>query len=196
MVSYKEKLAQAEAARPFKDVQVCFDEAIVERREELTAALEDARVSAAADERLSTGDDETVVSLREQLDELDASVQDSLVTYRVFRLPGDVWAELVARNPVRVGVPIDQRYGYNYDAVCKQALQFVGADGFVYGGPLEDDAVTALDAAEWARTFKVLSGHEVTKLISDVWELNEYEKSQRIEALVKSFGAASRSATK
>jgi hypothetical protein len=42
----------------------------------------------------------------------------------------------------------------------------------------------------------VLSGNDIGKIRDAVWELNEFEPQQRLNALVKSSGAATRSVNK
>lgn len=183
MSEFSEKLAAAREARPSKDVQVILDGEFALERERLTAELahadDDARLSSksAADE------------IRERLEALTAAAQDSIITFRFKRLSGRVWADLTSRNPVRLDVPIDKHYGYNYDAVCEAAASLNGVR-------IEGDEEVPLSNEEWAELFDVLSGAEIGLIRDAVWELNEWEPSQRLNALVKGFGAATRSDSK
>lgn len=106
-----------------------------------------------------------------------------LVTMRFYVMPGEDWAELTASNPARPGVLIDANYGYNLHAVVKAAA--VGCGRVVDGG----DA-TERDATVWAKTFKLLSGHDVAAITDAVWGLNEWRPSQLVEQLKKASTTA------
>jgi len=101
-------------------------------------------------------------------------------------MSGRAWAELTSKHPVRVDVPIDRRYGYNYDAACEAAA-------VVTGVRVDGDTLEPLSEEEWHDLFDVLSGNEVGLIRDAVWSLNEFDPQQRLDALVKSSGAASRS---
>ena len=193
MSSFQDKLKAARKARPTRDVQVVLDGEIAVERDRLLAELE----VNDPDERLGAGVDKEAV--RERLDELAVVAQDAMITLRFTRLPGDKWAEITSRYPVRPDVPIDRHYGYNFDAVCTAAAR-------VSGVRVEDDAEVPLVVREatddspaideWAELFDVLAGADVAAIRDAVWSLNEYEPQQRLNALVKGSGAATRSVTK
>lgn len=183
-------LTEAEAQpAPHKDVTVCLDAGIAKERERLLDALSDAEKQDADDMRLAAANDAHTAPILERLQALEESVKDAMRTFRFRRMPGEVWADLTSRNPARIDVPLDLNFGYNYDAVCKAAAI---RSGVIVDG--DDEA--QVPAPMWERLFAVLSGHEVEQIRDAVWTLNEYEPAQRIEALVKGFGAATRSAKK
>ena len=98
-------------------------------------------------------------------------------------LDGQAWSILTAANPMRLDVPLDRNYGYNFDAVTEAATRRSGV-------VLDDDGEQPLTDEQWTRLFKVLSGHDVNVIRDAVWTLNEWEPAQHVEALVKGFGAA------
>jgi len=197
MSTYGEKLAAAREKRPSKDVQVCFDGELAVAREALLAELDEAKKLDAVDARLATPSNENEMKVRERLEQLSEAAQDALVTFRFTRIPGKEWASLTSRHPVRVDVPIDRHYGYNYDAVCEAAARFVDPKTQqAFGQRVEGDEFATLSDEEWSETFDVLSGSEIGLIRDAIWELNEWEPQQRLAQLVKGFGAATRSDTK
>lgn len=183
MSTFGEKLAAAREARPSKDVQVILDGEFALERERLMAELKNADTG----KRLASKS--PAEEIQERLDALAEAAKDSIVTLRFKRLSGRVWADLTSRNPVRVDVPIDKHYGYNYDAVCEAAASLNGVR-------VDGDEEVALTTEEWSELFDVLSGAEIGLVRDAVWELNEWEPSQRLQSLVKGFGAATRSDSK
>lgn len=184
MSTFAEQVAATRAARPSKEVQVILDGEFSLERERLLAELESVDSS---DVRLAAVSPAEEIQAR--LDALTESAKDSIVTLRFKRLSGRVWADLTSRNPVRLDVPIDKHYGYNYDAVCEAAAALNGVR-------IEGDDEVPLTTEEWSELFDVLSGAEIGLIRDAVWELNEWEPSQRLNALVKGFGAATRSDSK
>src|SRR5690554_1871793 len=133
MSSFAEKLAAAKESRPSKDVQVVLDAELSAERARIEAEIEVA--SQKTDGRLSAKS--PVDALRETLETLNEKAEESLITLRFTRLPGRAWSELTSKHPVRVEVPIDRRYGYNFDAVCEAAA-------VVSGARVEGDEISAL----------------------------------------------------
>lgn len=197
MVSFSERLAARKNARPFKDVVVLFDEHLVAEKERLDAEL--ARV--ARDQRLTSKS--PADEIQEQIDALYKD-DDGLITFRFRRIPGNVWASLTSRHPARLDSPVDRRYGYNFDAVCAEAAEYVDADGAHYGVRVEGGEEVPLvverkspqnpnPTNEWDDLFDALSGHEVETIRDAIWELNEYQPQARISDRLKASGAATRS---
>lgn len=190
-MNFKEQLAAARAARPYKDVQVVLDGVISAERERLEKALESADTG---DGRL--GATSKADEIQAELDELTARSADAVHTIRITRLHGRDWATLTSRCPVRPDVPIDRHYGYNYDAACEAAVRYRDPSGAAYAHRLEDGSPVEIADDEWSDLFEVLSGSDIGKIRDAVWELNEYDPEQRLNALVKGSGAASRSVNK
>lgn len=188
MLDIDKMLASAEEKRPTKDVQVCLDGDLASERDELLAALTRAEKLDKDDARLGVTD-EHAGPIRERLDALTEAAASALATLRFTRLGGTRWAELTSRHPVRVDVAIDRHYGYNYDAVCWDAAV---ASGVI----LDGDAEKEMTVEQWGKMLDVLSGSDVQHIRDAIWALNEFEPAQRLNALVKGFGAASRSETK
>lgn len=173
MSSFEENLARAKAApKKFHDVVVAFDSDVSERRVELEQQI----IEASRDVRLAS---DPAAALKSELDELLESEQESLTTFRFYRMSGKDWVELTARNPLRLDAPLDAQYGYNFHGACKMAAV---RSGFV----LEDgETETELTAAQWDDVWETLSGAEVTLLVDGIWELNEWGPAARIQDLKK-----------
>jgi hypothetical protein len=191
MSDFKAQLAAARAARPFKDVVVVLDGAVSAERERLEKELAAVDVS---DDRMGVAS--PADEIQKQLDELEEQSADSLLTIRLTRLPGRDWSNLTSKCPVRPDVPIDRHYGYNYDAACEAAARYRDTSNVAYGARLEDGEPIDISDDEWGDLFDVLSGSDIGKIRDAVWSLNEYEPEQRLNALVKGSGAASRSVSK
>lgn len=177
MSSFEEKLARAKnASKKFNDVTVAFDSDVSDRRAELEAAI----LEASKDVRLAA---DPAAALRSELEELLKSEQDSLTTFRFYRMRGDEWVECTARSPLRLDVPLDAQYGYNYHGACKLAAL---RSGF----RIEDDNEVALTEQEWTDVWSVLSGGEVTQLADAIWELNEWGPAARVHDLKKGLAGA------
>lgn len=194
MPNFDEMLAaQAAKPRPYKDVPVCLDADLADKREALLDELEEARAKDESDVRLSGPSDAHSAPIVARLDELTAAAQDSLITLRFRQLPGREWAALTLVHPVRVESPLDRQYGYNVDAVVAAAAAYVGPGAVSYGFRLDGDEEVVLSPTQWASLFDVLTGSEIVSIRDAIWGLNEWEPEQRIQALVKASGAAARS---
>lgn len=189
MSSFSQKLKAARDSRPTKDVRIILDEEVASERAKLTEQLEDAP----SQERLAA--ESVADQIQARIDQLNEAAADSLVTIRLTRIPGKEWALLTSTHPLRPDSPIDRAYGYNFDAVCEAAARFRDSDGQAYAHRVEGEEVVEITDDEWTELFDVLSGAEVVDFRDNVWALNDYEPQQRLAALVKSSGAATRSVT-
>ena len=190
MTTFGERLAAAREARPTKDVTIILDEEINKERALLLAELE------AADDEQRLGAKNAADEIRERLDALQQAAEEAGETLRFTRIPGRDWAALTSRNPVRIDSPIDRHYGYNIDAVTEAAARFRDKNGRAYGHRIENGEPVDISAEEWDDIYELQSGTEVTDIRDAIWALNEYEPQQRIQALVKASGAATRSVSK
>ena len=189
-MDFDELLAAAEAAPvPSRTVRVCVNPSVAVKREGLLQALEAARK---ADTQASQGEarlgaapvpsTEHTDKAAADLEAFDDEVLKSLVTLKFTRLDGQKWALLTSANPMRLDVPLDRGYGYNFDAVTEAATRQTGVR-------LSDDGEHSLTDEQWTRLFAVLSGHDMNVIRDAVWTLNEWEPSQHVEALVKGSAA-------
>ena len=197
MSTFAEKLAAKKAARPTGEVSVLLAADLAAERDRLLAIIE------APDPDPRLGSIPPAVAAREQLDVLEASAGESIITFRFTQLPGNQWAALTSMHPPRINVPIDESYGYNFDAATVAAARYVDAKGNRYGVRLEDGeeipllvtpasaGVKAVD--EWDDLFDACSGHEVARIRNTIWGLNEYLPKVQLEAMGKAFGATARS---
>ena len=185
------RLAAAKAApRPYKDVTVCLDDELAAKREQLLDALEQAENLDAQDQRLSGPNDTHSGPIRAALDELAIAARDAMITLRFTRIPGNEWASLTMHHPVRVDVAIDRRYGYNLDGVYIAAAEYRSGDGTAYTHVVDDDGVHELDPGEVEQIIRLAPGSSAEEIRDEIWVLNEYEPAQRLDELVKGFGAA------
>lgn len=188
MSSVSEKLAAAKAApRPFLDVSVALTDTLSDGRAVLRQSLVDAKKSRAKDRN------EKVAKVEAELESLLRAEVESLLTLRFYKLDGDRWADLTAQCPLRLNSPIDRQYGYNILAVVKLAAPLSGVS--IEGD--QEVPLTVLEASEdnpqpvneWADLFRILSGHEVSRIVDTVYRLNEYDPAERVSRLKKASTA-------
>jgi hypothetical protein len=197
MSTFSERLAAAKTQpRSKRDITITLDLGFSEQRAKLLEQIEAAK-SGKEDDDPRLGSKPVLVRLQEQVDQLMAEAAETLVTLRFRRLPGDLWAEITARNPLRLDAVIDRTYGYNMQGVCKAAaplsgVRLEGDEEFplTVFTPTGDDDRPSID--EWADLFETISGHEFGLIMDAIYELNEYEPSTRIFDLKK--GLATRPA--
>lgn len=188
MSKFKERLAAAKAApKPFRDVTITLDADIAEKRAVLKEELEAARAEAANDQRL-TAVNPREAEIQGKLDELYELTEDSLITLRFTRLPGDQWAEVTARCPVRLDAPIDSVYGYDMHKAARLAAPLCGV--LVEGDelvPLRVEKATGEHEGidEWRDLFATIAGVEYIAIIDALYDLNVYEPSNRVDQLKK-----------
>jgi hypothetical protein len=198
MSSFKEKMAASKAMpRPTLDVSVSLNRDLSEKREALMAELAEAKAN--ADDRMSAPTAASAVQVR--LDELLAEEDDTLITLRFTRLPGDAWNALTRLCPPNTASILDMHYRYGLDAVCKLAAAFVDSDGVAFGHVVEGDELTALKVVkakklkltdadvftvnEWADLFAAISGPEFSLIVDTLYALNVYGPSERLAELKK-----------
>lgn len=175
-MTFEERLAARKAAEtPHRDVAIALDDDLAQKRADIEQQLQIVRAS--ADQRLAKTNEEEI-ALQRQLDELVEASADSLVTFRFRRLSGLEWGEITARCPVRLGVDIDMRYGYNMHAATIMAAPKCGVR-------IDGDAEVPVTDEQWRDLFEMISGYEMTQILDAIYELNEYGPAARIAALKK-----------
>jgi hypothetical protein len=203
MQDFDARLASAKAKpRPHRDVTIILDQDAAAEREQLIEALGNAEKLDKGDTRLGAANDTHAAPIRTALEALSATLRDSMATLRFVRLPGEKWSELTTQHIARKGVEMDLYYGYNIDAVIRAAAAYQHPETqeqFAFRVERDADGAEVLApiaAAQWPVLFDRLTGSEVSEIRDAIFGLNDYEPSSRIEALVKDFGAATRSDTK
>lgn len=175
MSSFQEKKAAAQAAAvPFKDVPVSLDAGFSAKRDALIE-----RINAPQDDQRLAQADPTE-SLKQELEELLEQENDSLVTLRFYKVPGDEWANLTATHPARQSALIDMKYGYNMHAVCR-------ASAVSNGRVVEGESELTQTEAEWSELWVLLAGSDFANVCDAIFLLNEYEPNNRIERLKKAL---------
>lgn len=226
MASFGVALAEQKTAkRDHRDVKVVLDAKVAERveaidkrideldleREQLVASIDAERAQLATQKRfadprekeLDEREDAELGRIRERIDELlaerEQATEGTLWTLRFTQLPGQAWSELGYRNPPRLDVAIDRRWGYNYHETCKAAAAYRDEQGNVYGvavshAPLPDDApegaepeevLEELSPEQWADLWVTLSGHFFERIIGAIWDLNEYGQARKVDTAGK-----------
>jgi hypothetical protein len=191
MTDFDALLDEAEAEPvPSRVVKVCVKPAVAVKRAALLQAIDVARKDDAAemesDKRLGApGEviDRRQKAARAELDAFEDEAKKALVTIRFTRMEGAKWARLTSAHPMRIDVPLDRQYGYDYDTVSELAARATGIR-------LDDDGEHEITDQQWNRLLPRLSGHDVEQIREAVFILNEWGPSQHIEALVKGSGAA------
>lgn len=108
----------------------------------------------------------------------DVIVAGKLRTFRFTQLTGQEWGWLVAINPVRLEVPLDRQYGYNFHGVCQGAAKLNGV--LVNGEETEEVA-----AETWDKIWPQLTGHDYQVLSDTIWELNEWAPGVAVDKAKK-----------
>lgn len=183
MTSPSEQLAKAKAAKAadpnYQDVEVLLDAGLSRRREELEQQIKAAVHAAAQDQRL-TSVNTAVEELKTELDTVLDEASSSIATLRFTELDSLEWGDISARCPVRLGVDIDQHYGYNMQAATVMAAPKCGGwlvDGEVVPLVVKNasDGQPAVD--EWADLFATISGGDFASIQDAIFNLNVYGPS-------------------
>lgn len=180
MSSFKQKIAASKAMpRQTIDVSVSLDRDLSERRDALLAEL--ALAKSSNDDRMSAPTEAS--KIQASLDAILAEDDDSLVTLRFTRLPGDAWNKLGRMCPPDPGSNLDLYYRYNLDGVCKLAAKYVDVDGTAFGHVVEGDILST--TKEWDELFSAISGPEFSLIVDALYSLNVYGPSERLAELKK-----------
>lgn len=203
MSSFGDKIGKAQAAqaaRPaYKDVTVSLDSHLVDEREKLLADLaaldkqRDTILAAVADTLALKPDtssiDRKMNAITRKLEKLDEAEQDTLVTIRIYRAPGDEWMDLKAACPARANSAIDRGVGYNINTLTKAAC-------VKYGRVVDGDTETVQTLEEWESFFPLLAGSEFERICDVTYGVNVGESQRRTEALKKASAVAAAYAKK
>lgn len=200
MSTFAEKLAAKKAApRITADVKILLAADLEAERDRLQGIIDTPN----SDQRLASKS--PADAARKALEKLLANAGDSIVTLRFTQLHGSDWSALTSQHPPRPLVPIDEHYGYNFDAATTHAARFVDKAGRHYGARVEDGEEVPLVVIEADPKNRILgvneldellyeiSGHEAAAIRNTVWGLNEYLPKMQLEAMGKAFGATARS---
>jgi|GEM_PF-3408531 hypothetical protein len=105
-------------------------------------------------------------AVQAEIDALEDSMREDLVTLRFRALSFDRWNGIIALRPPREGVAVDARKGYDIVGVTKAAAE---ASGWVVNG----EATESIPADEWADLWENLSGGDFDRIWGVVTRLNE-----------------------
>ncbi|MFK0072658.1 hypothetical protein [Arthrobacter woluwensis] len=157
----KLRRAISRASFRYEDVDICLNGEAAQERDRLLNEI--ARVS--GEPRKTMGPDPAKALLAE-LEELEASVQDDIITLRFRQLSFDVWNALIAKYPPREGVEMDRAKGYDIVAVTKHTAE-------ISGHSLADGLTEPISSDEWADLWPNVSGGDFDRIWRATTRLNE-----------------------
>lgn len=119
-------------------------------------------------------------------DPIEVVIGGEVVSMIFVQADGKFWAETTARYPMRVGVKIDQAYGYNFHAVVMAVSPKTGRQ-------VVDGVEVVLSEKQWQGIYAdgVLAGHDFGRIADTVWGLNEWEPQRRVGELKKALAVDS-----
>lgn len=136
---------------------------------------------------------------KDRSDPVPVMMNGNLYELVFYRADGDVWAETVARHPLRLDSVVDLKYGYNFNAVVLEIGALTGhyiEDGAEHKFPMdpvdEKNKGARPTSSVWENLFKSAAGAEVGKITDAIWALNEWNPAQEIERAKKALKAGSR----
>lgn len=153
--------------RPEQVVSLCLDGGLVAEHDRLQEKIEEAGKKATADRRLSTAN--PVIELNRKLGELYEAQKAASVHFTLRGLRRDVWDGLKTANPMRDDSIVDERYGYNVDAIIDAAMSTEGTIASVVdaeGKPVE------FSHEDWVRFSADLTRGQWASFQVPVLELN------------------------
>lgn len=109
---------------------------------------------------------------------VDVTLNGNLYTLVFQQMDGIGWAEATDQAPVRPGVLLDMRYGYNL-----RALTLIVAPKT--GKRRDGDDLVEMTADQWRNLLKALPGASVNRIGDALFSLNEYGPAEAVEALKK-----------
>jgi hypothetical protein len=122
-------------------------------------------------------------------------VGESLYELVFAQAPGDVWAAVTSKHPMRLDQPIDRTYGYNFHAVVAEIAETtctVTKDGELVDLILEKYSTqNTKPVNEWRDLFAVVGGSAYTQLADACFQLNQWGPDQRVAELKKASRVAS-----
>lgn len=185
MSTVADKIAAAKA-RPaqFTDITVSLDAGLSDERDILLRQRQ--AIIDAASERLTAVPDTAAVDA--QIADVEAREADTLITIRIYKIPGDRWADLAATNPMREGALYDARFGYNIHGLTRAAA-------VEFAAIVEGENEVTLPKEQWAELWPLLEGFSFTKIADTVYEQNVFGPSERI-ARAKKFSEAATASNK
>lgn len=129
---------------------------------------------------MKTDLDALIAQARANFDEVEPTDVELLIdgeqlTFRLRRLDGPEWRDLVAQHPPRPRTPQDINRGYNLTGVSRAYPRVI---------LVEDDTET--DAADkWADITSILEPADMELVEYTVWGINEYDPVQRAAGKVR-----------
>lgn len=153
--------------RPEQSVSICLDGSLVAESDRLHAELEDANKKVTTDRRMTTAS--PVVKLNLRIAELFEKQKSETVHFTLRGLRRNVWDELKAANPPRKDNPVDERYGYDVDAIVDAAMS---TEGTVAGVENAEGEPVEFSHEDWLKFSADLTRGQWSSFQVPVMELN------------------------
>jgi len=191
-MDFSEKLAKAKAreeerGRPTKTVTVSLDAEVTTRLRELEEKLE-LEKQKPQDGRLAKKN--PLALLIDEIEEVQAEFEDTLVDLKFTRLKGGDWNDLTVTNPPRLNsIPDTQFFGYNIHAVARAAAPLSGV-------LVADGEEQPLSEAQWADLFELIDGKGHEEIADAIYQLNEGDSKRAVDLGKARRAAALASETK
>ncbi|MGP9490050.1 hypothetical protein ACT3R5_15970 [Glutamicibacter sp. AOP5-A2-7] len=131
--------------RPEQVVSLCLDGGLVAEHDRLQVEIEEAGKKYTADRRLTSVN--PVVELNRKLADLYERQKAETVHFTLRGLRRDVWDGLKTANPARKDNVLDERYGYDVDAIVDAAMS---TEGTIAGVVDADGEPVEFTHEEWA----------------------------------------------
>lgn len=109
---------------------------------------------------------------------------------RFRQMDGLDWTAETDRHPMRPGIAIDMKYGYNFRALTKTAAPASGVR-------VEDEVEHVVTEEEWEHIFSpgVLTGRYFAAITDAIWALNVRSPELAVEAAKKALTNSPKSST-
>lgn len=115
--------------------------------------------------------------------DVDIALNGNLYTLRFKQMDGTEWADACDRAPVRPGVLLDKKYGYNLRFLVTLAAP-------LSGGRVDGDSVVPLTPDQWRAILKG-NGRNVSRIGDAIFLLNEYGPEDAVDEAKKASAAGS-----
>lgn len=123
---------------------------------------------------------------KEKSEPVDVAVGDNVYTLVFTESPGQWWAHVTSKHPMRLDNPIDRSYGYNFHAVVAEIAETaceITCDGDLVEMVIDRKSKPPVN--QWADLFAVIDGSAYTQLADACFGLNQWAPDQRVAALKK-----------
>lgn len=116
--------------------------------------------------------------------DVDLLINGKLHTLRFFQMDGLEWSDQTDRFPVRPGVLMDSRYGYNLRPLSQAVAPLCGK-------LVDGDKLVDLTKKQWAKLFKGVAPSAVMRIGDTIFNLNEWLPGKAVDEAKKALAVES-----